>query len=174
MRGTQILILLTLLSAAGAQKGAPGKMGYHAKFATSKGDAIRLDTRTGTLDTPRTRSTDLQDCSDKLQVCLTNHHGFAFAFFRKCSDEFENYERLRFVPKVVSVLHNSDVWFVFDDAPNYMFHYAHSKGIVGIYIGATASYDFRSVLRDPNFRVFDLDSMEYRVVGSDTVAACSE
>jgi hypothetical protein len=63
---------------------------------------------------------------------------------------------------------------VFDAAPNYLFHYAYSKGIVGIYLGPTASYDFRSVLRDRNFNVFSLDATEYRITSSDTVAVCGE
>jgi hypothetical protein len=174
-RGAQLLVLVVMLfSAASAQQVSSSSTGYHAKFVASNGNVIKLDTRAGTLDTPRTRSTDLQDCSDKFQVCLTDHHRFAFAYFRKCNDAVvENYKRLSFPPKVVSVLHNSDVWMVFDGAPNYLFHYSYSKGVVGIYIGRTASYDFRSVLRDPNFRVFDLDSTEYRIVGSDSVAACS-
>lgn len=170
-----LIVAVALLSAAAAQQVSSANTGYHAKFVASNGDVIKLDTRTGTLETPRTHSTDLQDCSDKVQVCLTNNHGFAFAYFRKCNDPglWDN-TRLRFPPKVVSVLHNTDVWFVFDASPNYLFHYKYSKGIVGIYIGPTASYDFRSVLRDPNFRVFDLDSVEFRIIGSDTVAACSE
>ena len=173
-RNTRILILLaTLLSAAVAQQVSSHDAGYHATFKASNGDVIKLDTRTGTLDTPRTHSTDLQDCSDRFQVCLTDHHGFAFAFFRKCSDEFENYTRLKFPPHVVSVLHNN-VWLVFDAAPNYLFHYVDSKGIVGIYIGPTPSYDFRGVLRERSFNVFSLDKTEYRIRGSDTVAACSE
>jgi len=173
-RNTRILILLaTLLSAAVAQQVSSHDAGYHATFKASNGDVIKLDIRTGTLDTPRTHSTDLQDCSDRFQVCLTDHHGFAFAFFRKCSDEFENYTRIKFTPHVVSVLHNN-VWLVFDAAPNYLFHYVDSKGIVGIYIGPTPSYDFRGVLRERSFNVFSLDKTEYRIRGSDTVAACSE
>ncbi|HTT19805.1 MAG TPA: hypothetical protein VMG82_12705 [Candidatus Sulfotelmatobacter sp.] len=170
---TRILILLaTLLSAAVAQVSSH-EAAYHATFKASNGDVIKLDTRTGTLDTPRTHSTDLQDCSDKFQVCLTDHHGFAFAFFRKCGDEFENDTRLKFPPQVVSVLHNN-VWLVFDAAPNYLFHYVDSKGIVGIYIGPTASYDFRSVLHERNFQLFSLDKTEYRISGSETIAACSQ
>jgi len=174
-RSTQILILLvTPLSAAVPQQVSSHDAGYHATFVASNGDAIKLNTRTGTLDTPRTRGTGLQDCSDKLQVCLTDNHGFAFAYFRKCNDPgLWDYTRLRFVPKVVSALHN-DVWMVFDAAPNYLFHYGYSKGIVGIYIGPTASYDFRSVLHERNFQLFSLDKMEYRISGSQTVAACSE
>ena len=63
---------------------------------------------------------------------------------------------------------------VFDAAPNYLFHYAYTKGIVGIHIGPTTSYDFRSVLRERNFQVSSLDNTEYRISGSETVAACSQ
>ena len=173
-RRTHTLILLvTLLSAATAQSVSSDHAGLEATYTGSNGVVIRLNTRTGTLETPRSRNTGLQDCSDKLQVCLTDHHGFAFAYFRKCSDAgFGDYTRLRFRPKVVSVLHNSDVWVVFDAAPNYMFHYAYSKGIVGIYLGPTASFDFRSVFHDRSFRMSSL--AEFRITGSETVAACGE
>ncbi len=176
MRSTQTVILLVmLLSAATAQSVSSDSAGLHATFAASNGDVIKLDTRTGALRTPRARGTGLHDCSDKFQVCLTDYHGFAFAYFRKCNDAgFGDYKRLRFPPKIVSVLHNSDVWMVFDAAPKYMFHYAYSKGIVGIYVGPTPSFDFRSVFHDRNFQLASLDAMEYRITGSDTVAACSE
>jgi hypothetical protein len=175
-RSTQMLILLvTLLSAATAQSVSSDHTGIKGTFAASNGDVIELDTRTGTLVTPRSRNTQLQDCSDKVQVCLTDHHGFAFAYFRKCNDAGSaDYKRLRFRPRVVSVLHNSDLWMVFDASPKYLFHYAYSKGIVGIYVGPTASFDFRSVFHDRNFQLASLDAMEYRITGSDTVAACTE
>lgn len=174
-RGIQMLILLvTLLSAATAQSVSSDHAGIQGKFSASNGDVIKLDTRTGTFNTPRSRRTRLQDCSDKFQVCLTDHHGFAFAYFRKCNDAaFGDYKRLRLRPKVVSVLHNN-VWMLFDAAPNYLFHYIDSKGIVGIYVGPTASFDFRSVFHDRNFQLASLDAMEYRITGSDTVAACTE
>jgi len=63
---------------------------------------------------------------------------------------------------------------VFDASPNYLFHYAYSKGIVGIYVGPTPSFDFRSDFHDRNFQLASLDATEYRITGSDTVAACSE
>jgi hypothetical protein len=173
-RGLQMLFLLvTLLSAATAQS-VSEHPGIKGKFSASNGDVIELDTKTGTLVTPRSRGAALQDCSDKFQVCLTDHHGFAFAYFRKCNDAgFGDYKRLRFRPKIVSVLHGN-LWMVFDAAPNYMFHYTDSKGIVGIYLGPTPSFDFRSVLHDRNFMVFSLDATEYRITSSDTVAACGE
>ena len=168
-----LILLVTLLSAATAQS-VSERPEIKGKFSASNGNVIELDTKTGTLVTPRSRGTALQDCSDKFQVCLTDHHGFAFAYFRKCTDAgFGDYKRLRFRPKIVSVLHGN-LWMVFDAAPNYMFHYIDSKGIVGIYIGPTASFDFRSVLHDRNFKVFSLDATEYRITSSDTVAACGE
>jgi len=169
-----LILLVALFSAAAAQSSSAKQIGFHAKFKASNGAVIKLDTQTGTLDTPRSRSTGLQDCSDKFQVCLTDHHGFAFAYFRKCNDAaYGDYKRLRFRPKLVSVLHNN-LWIVFDAAPNYLFHYTYSKGIVGIYLGPTPSFDFRSVLHDRNFQLASLDAMEYRITGSDKVAACRE
>ena len=145
-----------------------------AVFARSNGSLIEIDTRKGTLVTPRSRSTSLQDCSDRTQVCLTDHRGFAFAYFRKCDDATtDGYKRLRFSPKVVTVVHNSDVWMVFDAAPGYLFHYAYSRGIVGIYLGPTPSYDFRSVFRDRNFSLNQLDAAEYHITSSQGFAACS-
>lgn len=174
-RAAVLALLVTLLPAAVAQSVSTDQAGFRATFAASNGDVIGLDTRTGTLNTPRSRSTGLRDCSDKFQVCLSDDHGFAFAYFRKCDDPaLPNYKSLKFPPKVVSVLHNDHVWLVFDASPNYLFHYSYLKGIVGIYLGPTADFDFRSVLRDRNFQLADLDSMEFRITGSGTVAACSE
>lgn len=163
-------VLLCMSTMLGAQHASSDHAEFHATFTASNGDVIKLDTRTRTLDTPHSRGARLQDCSDKSQVCLTDHHGFAFAYFRKCNDA-GNYKSLRFPPKVVSVLQNN-VWLVFDASPNYLFHYDFSKGIVGIYIGPTVSFDFRSALHDRKFNLFSLDATEYRITGSDTVAAC--
>jgi hypothetical protein len=170
-----LLLLVALLSAPPAQSGSSDDAGLKATFRASNGRLINLDLRAGILVTPRTRSTRLKNCSDKDQVCLTDNNGFAFAYFRKCNNAgSDNYKTLRFPPKVVSALHNSDVWMVFDAAPKYLFHYAYSKGIVGIYLGPTASFDFRSVLRDKNFRLANLDALEYRKTTSGAVAGCSE
>lgn len=175
MRNTPTLILIVmLLSTAAAQSVSPDHARLQATFEASNGGVIRLDTRTGILETPRSRSTDLQDCSNGFQVCLTDHRGFAFAYFRKCSDmAYGDMDRLSFRPKIVSVLHNN-VWMVFDASPNYLFHYVYSKGIVGIYLGPTASFDFRSVLHDRNFQLASLDALEHRIKGSNTIAACTE
>jgi hypothetical protein len=170
-----LILLMPLLSAATGQRVSLKSAAIQARFAASNGDVIELNTRTGRLVTPHSRNAGLQDCSDGFQVCLTDHHGFAFAYLRKCDDaSHENFKRLKFGLKVVSALHNSDVWLVFDDGAGYLFHYAYSRGIVGIYVGPTASFDFRSVLHDQNFRLSSLDAMEYRITGSDTVAACRQ
>ena len=167
-----LFLLVMLFSAPIARPLSSHHVGFHATFVASSGDAVELDTRTGTLVTPRSHATSLKDCSDKVQVCLTDDQGFAFAYFRKCNDAVsEDHRILRFPPKIVFVLHN-DLWMVFDAAPNYLFHYAYSRGIVGIYLGPTASFDFRSLLHERNFQWSSLDAMEYRITGSDTVAAC--
>lgn len=166
-----VILILMLLSSATGQSTSSDR----AVFAASAGGQIELNIRSGALDTPRLRSAGLQDCSDKVQVCLTDHHGFAFAYFRKCNDAGSgNYKSLKFPPKVVSALDNTDVWMVFDASPNYLFHYAYSKGIVGIYLGPTASFDFRTVLRERNFQVGKLDALEYRKTTPGVVAGCSE
>ena len=174
MRGVQMLILLlTLYSAATTLQASSDHVVAHARFAGSNGAVIELNTRTGTLTAPRSQGTRLEDCSDKSQVCLTDHHGFAFAFFRKCNDAaLESWKSLKFPPKVVSALHNDHVWLVFDASPNYLFHYSFSKGIVGIYVGPTASYDFRHVFHDRKVDWTGFD--EYRTTGPDIVAGCSE
>lgn len=179
-RSVRTLILLVMLFSAVIAQPVSSESPGHAKrkstFVASNGNLIELDIRAGILVTPRSRSAHLENCSDRSQVCLTDHHGFAFAYFRKCNDAMAgDYKRLRFRPNVVSVLHNSDVWMVFDAGPKYLFHYAYDRGIVGIYLGPTSSYDFRKVLHDPNFRLSDLDPMEYRITASSSaIAACSE
>jgi hypothetical protein len=55
-RSTQMLILLvTLLSAATAQSGSSDDAAFHATFTASNGGVIKLNTRTGTLETPRSK-----------------------------------------------------------------------------------------------------------------------
>jgi len=64
---------------------------------------------------------------------------------------------------------------VFDASPGYLFHYAYDRGIVGIYIGPAASYDFRDALHSQSFRINDIATMEYRVDASaNAVLPCSE
>jgi hypothetical protein len=121
------------------------------------------------LPTPYSRSARLSDCSNEFQMCLTDRRGFAFAYFRNCNDV--DYKPLKFNPRIVSVPHNH-LWMVFDAVPGYMFHYLIPKGVVGIYVAPTSSFDFRHLLRDRNLHWDQLDAMEYRLAGSDTIAAC--
>jgi|SRR6185437_7164104 hypothetical protein len=172
--GEMLILLVALLSVAPAQS-ASSDAGLKATFKASNAEVINLDLRAGILVTPRSRSTRLKDCSDEDQVCLTDNNGFAFAYFRKCNDAGAGeYKTLRFVPKVVAVLDNSDMWMVFDAAPKYLFHYAYSKGIVGIYLGPTDTFDFRSVLHDKNSQLANMDASEYRKTTSGAVAGCSK
>ena len=158
----QVLILLMMLISTATGQGGPSDPAIHkATFVAANGRLIKLEFGTGTLITPVSHSNRLEDCSDTSQVCITDHHGLAFAYFRKCDDAgLGDYKRLRFSPKVVSVVGNNDVWMFFEAGPKYLFHYAYDKGIVGIYLGPTASYDFRSILHDRRFSVGDLDQKE--------------
>lgn len=171
-----LIALISLISVAIGQSGSSHFAPSRATFEAANGRSIKLNFRTGTLVTPVLHSNRLEDCGDAFQVCITDHHGLAFAYFRKCDDAgLGDYRRLRFPPKVVSAVGNNDVWMVFDAGPRYLFHYAYGKGIVGIYIGPTASYDFRSILHDRGFSVGDLDKKEYKITAtSDPVAPCRE
>jgi hypothetical protein len=173
---TRMIILLAgLVSAAPAQPAPSNDTDLRATFKASNGQVINLNLRTGILLTPRLRSAGVRDCSDKDQVCLTDNNGFAFAYFRKCNAaESGDYKRLRFPPKILSALDNNDVWMTFDAAPKYLFHYAYSKGIVGIYLGPTDSFDFRSALHDRNFQMANLDALEFRKTSPGVLAGCSQ
>jgi hypothetical protein len=164
-----ILVFAISLAAATARAEIADPSDDRAVFRTKNGAVIVWDKRAGTLRTPYSQVARLSDCSDEFQTCLTDHRGFAFAYFRNCNDV--DYKRLKFHPSIVSAVHN-DFWMVFDAAPNYMFHYAIPKGVVGIYVGPTSSFDFRLLFRERNLRLDKFDAMEYRVMGSGTIAAC--
>ncbi|WP_188792293.1 hypothetical protein [Dyella nitratireducens] len=160
-------LLIALLGGASMVSSEP--TGPHAVFTSLDGSKIELNTEARVLRIPGSHDASLYDCSDKFQICLTDRNGFAFSYFRKCSET--NYDLLKFRPKFVTILHN-DMWLVFDASPNYMFHYVLFKGIVGIYVGRTPSYDFRGILHDWDFKITSLDAVEYRIVGTNAVAAC--
>jgi hypothetical protein len=144
------------------------------RFISHSGKVIELDASKGILRTPHGGTTRLYNCGSSYQVCFTDHHGFSFANFLHCNDATtDGYNRLKFHPKVVATV-ESNTWVVYDASPNYMFHYTDSSGLVGIYVGATRSFDFHSVLRDPNFNLAAIDSAEFRIEGSAKFAACNE
>jgi hypothetical protein len=163
-----ILVFAISLIAVTTQAGSADRGDEPVVFRAKDGAVVVWDKRANTLRTPYSHTARLSDCSDEFQTCLTDHHGFAFAYFRNCKDV--NYGRLKFHPNIVAALHND--WMVFDAAPNYMFHYAIPNGIVGIYVASTSSFDFRLRFGGRNLRLGKFDSMEYRVIGSDTIAAC--
>jgi hypothetical protein len=171
-RSRFLILLVPLLLTCCASATVVRARGVHAKFENSAGQVIALDG--DKLQSPYSGITKLYSCGDSFQECLTNRRDFSFSFFHKCSQAVsENYKRLRFRPRIASALHNN-LWIVFDDSPNYMFHYIIPNGLVGIFLGASPSYDFRTVFHDRSFRVGDLDSLEYRIVGTDRVAACAQ
>lgn len=164
-----MLVFAVSVTAATAQAKFANPSADHVVFRAENGAVIVWDRRAGTVRTPRSPSTKLSDCSDEFQTCLTDHRGFAFAYFRNCNDV--DYKKLKFRPRMAAVLHNH-LWMVFDAAPNYMFHYQLPKGIVGIYVGPTSSFDFRSLFRARHINWDKLNAAEYRIVGSETFGAC--
>lgn len=165
----RILGFATFLIAVTAQARFADPSDDHVVFRAQSGAVIVWDKRTGKLRTPNSRAVRLFDCGDEYQTCLTDHHKFAFAYFRNCNDS--DYKLLKFHPQIVSALYN-DLWMIFDAAPNLMFHYAIPKGVVGIYIARTPSFDFRLLFHDKNLNLNQFEAMEYRLTGSNTMAAC--
>lgn len=124
---------------------------------------IKVDIRNGTITGNGINISGIRDCSDKYQNCLTNGRGFSFSYFKKCgSGNVGDFTRLRFNPKIVSAVGN-DIWMVFDNSKNYMFHYVVPRGVVGIYIGASPKFDFRRLLTNRNLRLADLRVPEYNI-----------
>jgi len=143
-----------------------------ATFTRSDGKTIVIDSATGTLTSPDGSRSKLTACGTRDQTCLTDGKTFSFAFPRACNDTTEAAAiALPFRPKVVTALHD-DVWLVFDAAPNYLFHYSRPRGLVGIFKGSTASYDFRVLLKKQNFRISDIENREFRITGQLSIASC--
>jgi len=166
------IAVLLWMYASMASATSPAADGIHAIFKAPNGDTIEFDTRTGAIRLPRSPDGKLEDCSDPYQYCVTDHHGFSFSYFRSCKDIPDGL-RLRFPPRIVSVLHGH-LWTVSNSAPNYLFHSVIGQGLVGILVGPTPSFDFRSALHNPNFSVFDFEAREYHIVGSDGILACKD
>ena len=143
------------------------------KFTSSAGRIIEIDRPSNIISVPGRVARLVHDCSDDFQHCLTDGHGMSFSYFKKCVDSgsMSNYKRLRFRPRIVSVLHEHE-WLIFDGAPRFMFHYVMGKGIVGIYFARKPGTDFRGLLKAKNFRVSSLDAEEYKIVSANTEAAC--
>lgn len=170
------LVSLAVLCPASAWSHVRKPAGIHAAFVAPNGSAIELDMLAGTIRLPHSQHRKLFDCGDKSHTCLSDHDGFAFSFAHECQDVGTDGDttKSKLIPKIVSVLHGN-LWVVFDASPNYLFHYVIPKGIVGIYIGSTPSFDFRSLFHDRNLQIDKLDATEYHITAhSDPIAACSE
>lgn len=95
----------------------------------------------------------IEDCSNDYPWGFKDKAGFAFSHVKHCNDIVgdEGKTRLSYRPLCLAALHEH-TWIVFDSSPNYLFHYAGADGLVGIYVGPTPSYDFRSLFRRKDFR----------------------
>lgn len=159
-----LLIPMSLAAAPAPQATAVGKDQDHVRFVSDDGGVIEFDFAAHGRIGPGTASAVLKNCSDSYQICFSDDRGMAFSFFRRCnSADAEDYGRLTYRPRTVMLLHD-DLWIVFDESPNFMFHYRLSEGLVGIYPGRTPSYDFRAIIRKR--KVFeDFVKGEYRLAG---------
>ncbi|TBR36850.1 hypothetical protein EYV96_13160 [Dyella terrae] len=175
MRATFGLFIAAALCSPALLKATEAPVAERVAYRNSMGQTLVFDGAARFSRGPGKTSTVLRDCSDAYQWCLTDGHGFAFAYVRKCTDAGDEgwRNRLRFHSKVISALHDH-VWMVFDESPNYLFHYRDKVGIVGIIVGATPSYDFRSLLHETGYRMFDYEPVEFKVVEGQALAPCSE
>lgn len=177
MHRTVLAVLLAgMLSQASACPAGNDSTGACATFVAENGSAIELNMQSMTVQSPHSKARALFDCGDTSHTCFTDRHGFAFAFAHACDNVGlgSGTMKRKLSPKIVSILHGN-LWVVFDASPNYLFHYVIPKGVVGIYVGATPSYDFRSLFSNPNVQIGKLDAVEYRITaGSSAIAACSE
>jgi hypothetical protein len=165
-------LAFSCLALAGGQV-ARAQSHQKVSFKASNGQEIVVDTAAGRLITPHSSPTELYDCGDRFEVCLSDNRAFAFSYFRNCDDfaPMENYKRLRFQPKIISVVHGN-LWMVFDASPNFMFHYVERAGLIGIYVGQSPSFDFRTLLRKRDLKISDYDALEYGIVPPATMAVC--
>lgn len=168
-------ILLKIIFLAFISVGCPhiancAPIEHQAKFISPTGEIIEWDISAETIRTPRSIETKkLHNCSDEIQLCIHDDNGFVFSYFRNCDLEYRGTHRLKYTRKTVGILH-TNVWFTFDEGPNYLFHYVYGKGVVGVYAGPTKYFDFRKAIGDQDFLLSNLT--EYVVSGSDGFGAC--
>ncbi|MEY2153049.1 MULTISPECIES: hypothetical protein [unclassified Rhodanobacter] len=169
-----VFLLIAGLTPAVAQQKKCEHSNIHAIFTASNGSDIELNARTGTIRLSHSQAVALYDCGNNTETCFTDYHGFAFSFSREC-DKIgisRDPKNTKLTPEIVSVLHGN-LWVVFDASPNFLFHYVVPKGVVGIYVGSTPSFDFRSLFHDHNVQIGTLNAVEYQITSdSDAVAAC--
>lgn len=145
------------------------------RFVSPDGHALEIDLRAKTISVPGRRLKPLHDCGDEFQSCLTDRHGFSFSFFKKCADSElkDGYKRLRFRPRVVSLLHEHS-WLVFDDAPRFMFDYSMTHGLVAIYYNQVPRPSFLSLFRANRLKLGDLTGQKYVRDGLQELAPCTQ
>jgi hypothetical protein len=141
-----------------------------ARFESTERTIIEIAFPPASLQVGKSHA-DLHDCSNDTTICYYDDDGFRLAFFRKCSDLNDTRSPIRFRPILVRVLDNW-AWYVYKEAPHYMFQYLWSAGVVGIYFDPKGHYDFRE-LENNNTSLARMDRFIFRKISGGTLAACT-
>lgn len=149
--------------------------GHAVGFVSPDGRVLEIDLAEKTISVPGRDTRSLLDCGDEFQVCLTDTHGFLFAFFKKCADSAQKIgdKRLRFSPQVASVLHEH-LRLAFDGAPKFMFDYSLTHGLVGIYYDEKHYRSFRALLKLNQLRLQTLTEHEFILRGEREITVCEQ
>jgi hypothetical protein len=164
-----LLLSMGICGAHDSEGNRPGS------FVSADGRVLELSLAGKTISVPGRDTKSLKDCGDEFQVCLTDTYGFSFSFFKSCSDaeRKDGYNRLRFHPRVVSMLHEH-LWLVFEDAPRFMFDYSLTRGLVGIYYDQKHHLNFLSLSRSNRIELQKLTEHKFVLRDVRDVAACAQ
>jgi frataxin-like iron-binding protein CyaY len=165
-----VLFLFFGLAAFSCRSEDLGSRQSAIRFESTNGKRIEIALQAGSLLVVNSQ-TALHDCSNDTTFCLFDDDGFRFAFFKKCGDWTDDKNAIRFTPLLVRVLDNRS-WYVYREAPKYMFEYHWGEGLVGIYFDSKTHYDFRKLLVNET-SLARVDRFIFRKVSGDALAACS-
>ena len=168
-----IPFVLFLFLGLGAFTCRSEELGSHQsaiRFESTNGMRIEIALQSSSLLVGKSQ-TALHDCSNETTFCIFDDDGFRFAFFKKCGDWTDSKNAIRFRPLLVRVLDNRS-WYVYREAPKYMFEYHWGEGLVGIYFDGKTHYDFRQLL-DNDTSLARVDRFIFRKVSGGALAACS-
>ncbi|WP_145731035.1 hypothetical protein [Nitrospirillum pindoramense] len=143
------------------------------RYRSSDGRTLSVITSAGMWQDSAGKIRKLYNCGDEFQICFSDGRDFGFSFPRKCKDWLDrsNNERLRFRISLVAVLHEY-LWIVFPERPNYIFQYADSRGVVGIYNRLDPPINFANALGKVGGNVSNFEKFAFYSVTNVGVAAC--
>ncbi|WP_148293613.1 hypothetical protein [Azospirillum sp. B4] len=141
-------------------------------YRSADGRTLHVSLFKGEWRDPLGKVRKLDDCGDEFQVCFSDGHNFGFSLPRKCAGWMPraNQERLKIHPQFVGIIHEYS-WIIFPDYPEYIFQYADSRGVVGIYTRAEAPINFGIYFKKGR-AVSDFEDYAFRSVNKIGIAAC--